>query len=182
MLFRAVDKFYDDKSNFDKLYACLTAPVATSRPKRIRRNKKNANQMKKLRPVRMSLKLIDYAVGVFALNGASVMVQGVPYSINGIYRAGMAAYGRTFYDAFRRYNTFEFKKHDTSVYTTVAQLAFFRDMIRYGVLDYITAHIVEIRQHMDVNKKVARRNLVRTARATVVMSNAEVPMTIETAI
>lgn len=139
-LFSAVDRFFDDCDNFDRLFKLLQKTPKKRNPK-------------KAKTPRKSLKLLDYAVSVYSLNGALVLINGRPLCINSIYKAGIHAHGRQYYDAFRRNHSFIFKKHGKQIKTTIAQLVFFRDLIRYKILDWIEENIEDINKQMTTNSK-----------------------------
>lgn len=153
-LFEAVDKFYADKRNFMELYGVLHH----SKPRKRYRGKM-AKIMRQQRPVRLSLKLIHYAVTEF-MRGKStlVLVEGRPVSITSVYAAGIACHGRQNYDAFRRCNSFLYEKHGLVVKTALAQLVFFRDLIRYGVLSYIKDNAKEIDADMRQIKPISDKS------------------------
>ena len=131
----AVDKFYDNPSNFAVVCSLLARAKAKKR--------------KSLCPPRKSLKLLDFALGTYSLNGALVTIDQRPVNIHNIYRAGVNAYGRAYYDTFRRGNGFVYHKHGRSVHVSIAQLLLFRDLIRYRILQWIDANIADIKRCMD---------------------------------
>lgn len=144
-LFNAVDKFYDDEQNFMMIYRVLHKVPNVKR-------KRNRAEMQNKKP-QLTLKLIHYAVTSYLANGAIIGLNGKPVSITSIYAAGIAAHGRQNYDAFRRCNSFMYEKHGLVVKTALAQLVFFRDLIRYNILQYVFDHIPEIYQCMRKNEQ-----------------------------
>jgi hypothetical protein len=148
LLFSAVDRFFDCASHFERFFK-----IVYKEPKRRYRKQK--------RP-RMSLRLIDYAVSVYSMNGAMVSINtqnGLQIkSVQSVYRAGLASHGRSHYDAFRRNNSFVYRKHGKEINTTLAQLVFFRDLIRFNILDWIQDNVELIKAKLDIDfPKMPRR-------------------------
>lgn len=138
-LFKAVDKFFDEKEHYMMLHKVLHKEKPLKR-----RRMRNPR-----RPPRLSLKLIHYAVTDYLASQGTLLLQdGRPVSVNSVYYAGIACHGRQLYDAFRRCKSFQYEKHGLVVKTALAQLVFFRDIIRYGILQYIIDHLPEIDDSM----------------------------------
>lgn len=149
VLYKSVDEFFDDKNAFQQLYDILHHS---------RQRKRNRKTTLKPRPkrIRLSLKLINYAVTEYMRSRSTlVLVDGRLVCTTSIYAAGIACHGRANYDVFRRCKSFMYAKHGLVVKTALAQLAFFRDIIRYGILKYIQDHLAEIDAAMRRNDSVA---------------------------
>lgn len=138
VLFKSVDDFFEDRNAFLQLYEIL------HHSKLRKRNRKVTSKPRPKR-IRLSLKLINYAVTEY-MRGRSTLVpiDGRLVCTTSIYAAGIACHGRANYDVFRRCKSFMYAKHGFVVKTALAQLAFFRDIIRYGILKYIKDHLPEI--------------------------------------
>ena len=82
-----------------------------------------------------------------------------------LYNLSLKTYRKVFFDCFRRNKRISFDKHGLKLQTTIAQLRFFRTIIDYGVLDYVTIHLEEIESAMaEDNEK--RKLLPRKRRYT----------------
>lgn len=152
-VFDAMDKFYESKDHFMTVYNLIVHKqlmadtelrLMRDLPKRPGRGR---TRTKFVVPV-TTLKFIQYAVTTYATAGAIVLVEGRPVSVSSVIAAGMARYGRGQYSAFRRGDAFDYSKHGLTMNVTLGQLLFYRDMIRYGILEYIFNHRVEIRAQM----------------------------------
>jgi hypothetical protein len=77
-----------------------------------------------------------------------VIVSGASRPIHDIYQSGLLAYGKVHYDVFRRVDKFSFTRFGRTICTTLGQLTFFRDAIRFGILEYAYAHIGELKSEM----------------------------------
>ena len=135
-LFHEVDRFYDNEQNFRTLIGCITNSRRT-----------------------VSLTVIDYFVRIYAYRyNVTVPVDGVHRSVIKIFRNGKWTYGRKFYNVFKRSKSFQYTKHGLSVRVTLGQLAMFRDVIRYNMLEYIQLHHDEIVANMNRDNDGADRS------------------------
>lgn len=149
ILFEAVDKFYDNEVNFVELCKMLSK----SSNKVLRRSKIKKQNKPATRKPKLNLRLVDYAVSTYSLNGALVTIEtkgGAKQikSVQSIFRAGLSCYGRSNYDVYRRTNTFQYTKFGRTVAATLGQLVFFRDVIRYNILKWIRDNLSDIQARM----------------------------------
>lgn len=127
-LFQEVDRFYDDQQNFKTLVKCITCSRRT-----------------------VPLGVIDYFVRIYAhMYNITVPIDGAPRSVFKIYRTARNSYGQKFYNVFKKGKAFMYTKHGLGVRVTLGQLAIFRDVIRYNLLEYIKLHQNDI--VVDMNK------------------------------
>lgn len=148
------DRFYDDKHNFDVLFDILSTEKSKRMKMKMKIVKTQTKSKTKLKTTntrrKLTLKIIHFAVHTFS--GSSVprvcVYDGRPMTIRSIVAAGLARFGRRNYDVFCRTPGFVYTKHGKKIKTTLSQLLFFRDMIRYKIIDYIRENIKQIRAEM----------------------------------
>lgn len=146
VLMQAASLFYDNPLNFDALLKYLEKCTTKG--------------------TGVSLRMLDYLVSMYSQRGCMVKYEGGIRTIHDIYQCGLLANGKTFYDVFRRAERFEFTKHGQTIVTTLGQLIFFRDMIRYGVIDYMYEHLAEIKEQMTEDLGTGTRDRTKKVKTT----------------
>ena len=151
MLFKSLDHFYGTKSNFDALLKLIS-----------RKSTKG-----------VSLRLITYFFGKYSANHAiMVAVDDSMRSLHDIYQSRLSTNGKAMFDAFKRSGTIVFTKHNTTINTTIAQLAFFRDVIQFNLISLIRACLPAVKAEMAADKKSASgTQSVRRPQAGIYISN-----------
>lgn len=123
-----VSRFFDDRHNFDAMYAVL-------------RGKRGHG---------VSLRLLDYFCTVWCLRHECELECGETAS--DVYQACLDAYGKGYFDCFRRSHHFRLEKHGRLVDTTLGQLLFFKEMISRGVLKFVEAQLEAIKCDMTADE------------------------------
>ena len=106
-----------------------------------------------------SLRLIDWLVTNFSKeNNVIYKVNNKNFVMHQSYKDMLKAYSKKLFDPFRRQDRITITNKNQQVYTTVAQMTFFKWAIDNKVLDYAKKHKSSIKEHMD--KHTSHRKLI----------------------
>lgn len=100
----------------------------------------------------ISLRVMDWFVTKFSKKSKMDFIgrAGDTYDVHINYKAQLKSYKKIYFDPFKRRVkfTYTFKKINTSLYTTIGQLNFFRWAITNGVITYIKTNFEKIIKEM----------------------------------
>lgn len=155
---RLINAFYEDKENFLTVYNII--------------NKRKGTKG-------LSLRLLDFACTAYKASGPYLVKNGEPIYLEDVYRDNLNVYGKANFDCFKRHKRVVLKKHGMTLISTIAQLMFFRNMIKAGVVDYTQKNARRIKRQMAA--RVAASAALATVNATVFESERGiVPQSIAT--
>lgn len=136
LLMVALIKFYNQKTNMNKLLSIVEPSMLSKAESRI------------------SLRLIDWFVTNYSKKNNTIITKEknnnvMHFNVYLSYRAQLKAYSKKFFDPFRRRDriTFNFD-YDKSIETTIGQLNMFRWIIQNDIIEYINSHLDEIEKDM----------------------------------
>jgi hypothetical protein len=145
LLVKSVDAFYEKPKNFQRLKQVLQHCRPSNIPK----------------PGQISLRMLDFLCSTYAAENTVVLKPKklhVPLNLKNVYSDGLSAYGKIYYDCFKRNNRFQYKKHGQQIETTVGQLLYFKDALSYGILDYAEQHQQQLKRAMKRQSKLIKKN------------------------
>ena len=136
-LFEAVDEFFDVEENWEQMESVVCK----------HKSKRSG----------ISLRLLDFLCTVFARQSTDPCLvhtaDGTVTPLVDVYNESLDVYGKIHYDCFRRDKTkLCLKKHGRCMYTTLAQLVFFKDIIENGILEYARDNVERIKEAMIAHK------------------------------
>lgn len=130
ILLRALETFYDDNPLHGATLCRVLGPDST-----------------------LSLRVIDWFITNYAKQKRTIYIlpTGQCFSVFVGYKNTLKSYGKKLFDIFRRQQhiLFRVKACGVTLDTTIAQLNFFRWMIKYDVINYCEKHVHEIEKHMN---------------------------------
>lgn len=138
----SLSKFYDDRKNFDALYEFCA--------------RKSKHHKQKKGRARLSRRILEFLCTKLAPKKPILLTSdtGETHDLHSRYQLFLNSAGKRFFDTFARNekSKFDFVKHGRKVHTTIAQLRFFRFLIREGVLRYAQENVEEISKQMSAKR------------------------------
>jgi len=139
-LYKSIRIYYDglDNSIKDKIYDVIMAPSKTC----------------------ISLRILDWFATEYSRKSGIELknINNENIDIYVSYKAQLKAFGKKYFDPFRRHIKFKFNYKNME--TTIAQLNFFRWAITNNILPYIENNIIELTKEMNTSNLIRKKKKI----------------------